>query len=695
MKKRKFFLATIGTVLTSSLLFSCSNGAVTGNIDQTDTGIKASLVNIDGNPVANASVRVFTHKDSTGVWKDSVSTDENGNYTVSNLEAGRYSLWAETDSSVLFLEDIAISSEKPFDETGTLKPSKSVVVPVKVQPNHDARTVEVQIWGTPIRHNVEKSGHLILSKMPVGTYFTRLTSTLDDYSPTNDTLFITEGSKDTLDDTLELIYTGIPVVDGIKAEYDTLTGIATVRWNKSDYGDLDGYLLYRDTVGAFELSEAAITMTNDTLFEDDLNSVSSKSSFIYRVKLRANNNGNEGSVFYKDTIHYVNPKTELTLLKKDIDTAYLHYNYETRISIPEWIGEVSDISWKLGENSDISTGENQRFSFTVDYNLFDTIPQIVTVTGKSGRSLSDTISLVISNKFTKVEGKSGVDGIIQQPTVLGNTAYVTSYTTTDSSEQSLWKASDGVSWENMGVIDSKIMQPASNVVSWKDNLWIVGNNGDLYRSNNGSNWEFITEITNRSIRNALLKLPLLSIFENKLNIFWIEYINYDQNISLFEYDSAVKQKEFNHNGVPTNTISIYTNENKGVRPLTFNDNLYLTYPHGAFQSLVFVLFANSEVIDLYSDQGVHWTDLNGNSRNVYGYSTEYRNGVITSIGEDRWEMSFINGSSIIKTNTPTASVNLIQNPIVNNNNAQWTAYVYQNSLVSISKNGVFSDQPRN
>lgn len=676
MKKR--YLTTAAAL--SSLLFSCGSDNLTGNVEGTDTG---TLVTPAGTPVSNASVRVYTYKDSTGVWEDSLTTDENGTYSLSGLDAGRYSVWAETDSSVLFLESVSIDEDSKFADTDTMQAYKSVSVPVKIQPNHNPQTVEVQIWGTPIRHNVNEEGLLVLNKIPVGEYFTRLTSTLDGYSPTNDTLLIDSDASGKLDDTLELIYTGIPVVSGIEASYDTLNGVATIEWDATDFHDLDGYLIYRDPVGAIDLSTDPIGFTSDTRFEDNSNHMENE-KLVYRVAIRANNENEVGPVFYKDTIDYVSSDEFLNLVEIDSAVAYTNRTLSVEYNTPSWIGEVASVSWNIADLDISGTGSDGKITFTVPANkLFEKLALTISMNGSDDRVLYDTISVSIQPKIEKIEGTTGVAGTHTTPVILGNTLYLKGR----NKSPEIWKTEDGINWHSCGILDTATYtHDVSNLAVWNEQLWFVSGKGELFKSADGISWEKEIDLYTS---DSISKYHSVINFENRLVIFKESGVYGDSMKRYFtrlEYDGEVTVKQLSYEGgftpqIDQDSILIYGYSNE---PVIANGNLYISLRGGPAGQGAYKIKET-----LFEDFYFLWDDPNHDYMS-HTYGTSYANGTVINAGSTGLTfLPDINFPEGISENTMLIDLDVNFEKYLSDK----TSYVFNGKLMVVTDKGVYSDSP--
>ena len=238
-----------------------------GVVDTTDTGITAKLYNSDGSPAAGATVSIFEVRDTTQTPVEVVTTDDNGSYSVKQVKPGTYNIWAEKNQQVAFQNAVYLSASTQIS-SDTLGIPGSITATVRLQPNHDPRTVTVQVLGTYKNTNVDQTGRFSLDGLASGQYSLRLVSTIREYTPTYKTITIHGNKQDTLPDAIELVYTGIPAVTGLRATYDTLNGIVNLQWNKADYWDIQDYLIYRDSFDSISLSTKPVAWRTDTVFAD-------------------------------------------------------------------------------------------------------------------------------------------------------------------------------------------------------------------------------------------------------------------------------------------------------------------------------------------------------------------------------------------------------------------------------------------
>ena len=238
-----------------------------GTMSETDTAL---IYNPDNTPAVGATVKFFAATDSTRTVAYQSTTDANGHYSVAGLTKGSYNMLATKDSLIVFQDSVVALSDTVLVQPDTLEKPGSITGIIGLQPNHDPRTATVEVLGTNIYSNVDQNGRFTLSPIAKGNYNLRLVTTLADYTPTYVTISTQGQKKDTLADTLWMLYTGIPVVTGLVASYDTVNGQVHLSWNKAVYRDFQNYLIFRDAFDSITLSTNPIAACTDTSFVDTI-----------------------------------------------------------------------------------------------------------------------------------------------------------------------------------------------------------------------------------------------------------------------------------------------------------------------------------------------------------------------------------------------------------------------------------------
>ncbi len=253
---------------------------------------------LDGTGASDAMVRVF-HVDHIPESADpayTTRTDSGGRYVLDSLPAGEYNILAELDGQFAFQDSVYVSAQTDSISPDTLDEPGTVAGIVGMQPNHDPGSVTVQVLGTDNYANVESSGRFRLKGLAAGKYTLRLLTTVPEYTPLFVGLDVASGRSDSLEDTLRLPYTGIPVVVGLRASYDTLRGVVHLAWNKVEYRDFSEYLVFRDTGLSLTLSQQPIARVQGTAFSDTVRRPSATALFApgdtidrrleYRIRVR-------------------------------------------------------------------------------------------------------------------------------------------------------------------------------------------------------------------------------------------------------------------------------------------------------------------------------------------------------------------------------------------------------------------------
>jgi leucine-zipper-like transcriptional regulator 1 len=270
-------------VVFAVILLACTKSPQqAGTMSETDT---AMIYNPDNTPAVGAVVRFFVATDSTRTIAYQTTTDSNGRYSTKALTKGVYNLLAYSakglaksanemsatnDSLIAYQDSIIVLTDTVLVQPDTLEKPGSITGIIGLQPNHDPRTATVEVLGTNIYSNVDINGRFTLSPIAKGNYNLRLVTTLADYTPTYVTISTQGQKKDTLADTLWLLYTGIPVVTGLAASYDTVNGLVHLSWNKASYRDFQNYLIFRDAFDSINLSTDPIAACADTFFNDTI-----------------------------------------------------------------------------------------------------------------------------------------------------------------------------------------------------------------------------------------------------------------------------------------------------------------------------------------------------------------------------------------------------------------------------------------
>ncbi len=270
---------------------------IAGTSSDTDTGVKAMVLNPDLTPAVNAEITVYNFRDTSVAHE--TQTDENGVYSLSDL-SGNYSIWAEKDSFVAFQDSVFLSNSIDEIPADTLNAPGSFKGAIEMEIGDPPTAVTVHALGTHIFANVSDNGWFTLRGLAEGEYVLRFSCNIPFYTTTySDPVMIESGVETVHETPFRLTYSGIPYVEGIQAEFDTLNSVITVSWARSEYDHLQSYVIYRREAGSGYDRFIQHFITRDTIFNEQIlfesqsqspfgSAVPDKRVFHYKVVIRDN-----------------------------------------------------------------------------------------------------------------------------------------------------------------------------------------------------------------------------------------------------------------------------------------------------------------------------------------------------------------------------------------------------------------------
>lgn len=283
-----------------------------GTVDNVDT---ATIYYPDGTPAPLAKVSVYKVNDTTRTPVQTYTTNNQGELAFKSLPKGEYNVIAQKtksnqESLVAYTESVLLNDNNPQNISDTLETSLAITGLVGLQKGDDPRTVTVQALGSNFYSNVNASGHFTLTGLARGNYTLALKSTLPGYTDTYEAIKLNEQSPDTLTDTLDLIYTGIPLVEGLVLNFDSITGAVNLNWKATSYPDLLEYLIYRDNFDALEYSQNIFAVANSIGIKDYTYSSIPLSEGVTKLKYRIairNNKQEKGKTYKYEAIEITRP----------------------------------------------------------------------------------------------------------------------------------------------------------------------------------------------------------------------------------------------------------------------------------------------------------------------------------------------------------------------------------------------------
>jgi N-acetylneuraminic acid mutarotase len=315
MKTKFQFIFLTGFSLFVLGFISCLFDEAAGTASETDnvSTIAGRLVDEDNNPVNNAKVQIISvdHNPYSTLSKksevvDIAYTDEKGEFRTDSLPDGTYNVLGEKDENLCFKDSVEVSKDSATElPDNVLKDPGSLSGVIRLQPNHDSRTVFILVFGTnTFTVPTDSIGNFTLENMAEGKYSVRILTTLDDYTPKDTILTIISGASKTLPDTLSLDFTGIPTPTGLKVFYDTLMQAVTLTWSPNMKSDISGYNVYRKHKDSNYI-QINIGIVEDTVFVDSLNGGSVYDAIYFYHVTALDLNNNEGFKSIEVTISVI------------------------------------------------------------------------------------------------------------------------------------------------------------------------------------------------------------------------------------------------------------------------------------------------------------------------------------------------------------------------------------------------------
>ncbi|MBL8026225.1 MAG: hypothetical protein JNL74_07430, partial [Fibrobacteres bacterium] len=273
------------------LFFRCSEkptdlgGGASGNGNAIISG---KVLKSNGTPAINANILLVPVSiDPTASNGNptviSAKTDGAGIYSINTPLSGNWNAFANDGlGNVAFNDSLALTGDSTVLPPLLLKSKGKLQIVFKTQPQHDPRLIDVIFWGTNrVLVPVSRDGLMIVDDLAEGTYPVRIK--LSTEYAVIDTHFTIRAGETSGKDTITLPYLSIPVVTGLKAEYDTLNGKVYISWNGIDTTKITGYNIYRSSVDSNSSNVLINTVpVVKTTFVDSFSVFGS--TYLYRIK---------------------------------------------------------------------------------------------------------------------------------------------------------------------------------------------------------------------------------------------------------------------------------------------------------------------------------------------------------------------------------------------------------------------------
>jgi len=225
------------------LLWGCDQSTASANSgtnDETSTFYLQS-----GRVAARAAVTIFAAGRADSLPTTKTYTDVNGHLNFPSVPKGYYSVFVrDTSGQAAFVDSIFSDGAGAVVPSDTLHPTGSVEGRVAVQPQDDPRIAWVALLGAGLFANVDDSGKFSISGIPEGRYTLLATTNQSQYTSTFVPAPVWMDSTTNLG-TIQLVYTGVPVVSGITGTWDSLGGIVHLSWDTTGESKATGYRIYK------------------------------------------------------------------------------------------------------------------------------------------------------------------------------------------------------------------------------------------------------------------------------------------------------------------------------------------------------------------------------------------------------------------------------------------------------------------
>jgi hypothetical protein len=502
MKKVLIFLALI--------LFVRCTQKIAGTTDETLGGNKtAAIYYAGGAPAPGVTVKVFDVIDTSRVPVAQAVTDSAGHYALGQVAKGTYNIWAEQDTLVAVQDSVFISPNSNTIQHDTLHTSGSITAIIGMQPNDDPRSAYVQILGSDrFSRNIDADGFFTISGLATGSYSLRISTTLPNYTPTFFTVSAISGHADTLKDTLKLVYTGIPVVTGLSASYDTVNGIAHLTWNSTSFRDFQDYLVFRDPCDSIQPSILPIKSLTDTIFSDTIfkkklpqgqYSFSDTNDYCLKYRVCIRNNSNIQGLTYKYiAVVAASPLYKIPQVKiVSSDTMYCNTPMTIRAAILTKSPTIKKCEWKIGETGQYATTSVTQPETTIVFpdTLLPYLRCYVRATNNNGVVVNDSMDLHVLIGWKQVINPFNFDPYPPMNEIIYNNQLMLfgKGSINGTLTSTIWTTPDGTTWTKLA---NSIPFTASYQilpVIFKSEIWLLSDS-TLWHSNNGISWNSASTI---------------------------------------------------------------------------------------------------------------------------------------------------------------------------------------------------------
>ncbi len=430
----KHFYKPIITLLLTLLYVGClfdSNNQAGGGSETGNVG--GTVIASDGLAKANADVHLFLVKLSVDSLQASpqpilsTKTNANGYYSFNVPEINTYTIIAQSESEIAFIDSLSIAPESNVLQDIALKAPGSLQGAIKLRVElKQPSSVVAYLNGTSFYQNLSDSGTLNFQGIPEGSYTLILIPNQLDFSNTILQVTIQSGLPTIIEIPIELQYNGIPIPESIISAYDTTSGSVTISWGAVNYPHLKEYLIEKNNASNLKpsweligrtslLSFTEIIYSNSDPFKINPNDTTTK-TYEYRVRVRSNYSNADGSSL-EGAAYGINV-VEIVSQRKFLPYAQVSHKSILVESTPmvtlsgvgsSTFGEAT-MAWDVGNTGVFEPTIDGTLSFLFyERNITDPIFCIFKVTDPHGNIAQDTSVVTVNHQSFLATANAGND----------------------------------------------------------------------------------------------------------------------------------------------------------------------------------------------------------------------------------------------------------------------------------------------
>lgn len=232
-------IRSISFALTLAILAGCESNSTDPSPDT-----KASHLYLpDGKPAVGARALLYPSGDTTQVPSGQAFVATDGSVTLPSVTKGWYNVViTDQNGRAVLIDSLLSTGGSPTLPSDTLRNTATVIGQILVQPQHSAQITWIQLPGAGVYSNLDTEGRFRLNGIPAGK-LTLAALTREEKYTNAYVSFRTIPDSTTDLGKINLPFTGLPVVQGIRSRYDSLEGVLHVSWNRVRAHGVKGYVV--------------------------------------------------------------------------------------------------------------------------------------------------------------------------------------------------------------------------------------------------------------------------------------------------------------------------------------------------------------------------------------------------------------------------------------------------------------------